>query len=224
MSVKSLKMMMTTRSLSTRVRREVMISQSRDLLSNTALEDWAVKNINLAEKSVMILSNNITRSPATATATAAVDIKATLVDGGAFWRAAEFDRLVLASLPPDLALARLPDLETARRSLEPTATSYSLHLELAAEVRTRTVLAALERLGWGFLRGDEFEAAHDCPTHLSLVRPDDGWFPGLEAIRSDLEMNFTRLRSSHTSLGLPSAAVSSKQSDCDQLQNSFGNV
>ena len=46
LSVKSLKMMMTTRSLSTRVRREVMISQSRDLLSNTALEDWAVKNIN----------------------------------------------------------------------------------------------------------------------------------------------------------------------------------
>ena len=222
MSVKSLKMMMVTRSLSTRVRREVMISQSRDLLSNTALEDWAVKNINLAEKSVMILSNNITRTPATATA--AVEIKATLVDGGAFWRAAEFDRLVLASLPPDLALARLPDLETARRSLEPTATSYSLHLELAAEVRTRTVLATLERLGWGFLRGDEFEAAHDCPTHLSLVRPDDGWFPGLEAIRSDLEMNLTRLRSSHTSPGLPSAAVSSKQSDCDQLQNSFGNV
>ena len=220
LSVKSLKMMLVTRSLSTRVRREVMISQSRDLLSNTALEDWAVKNINLAEKSVMILSNNITRTPATA----AVEIKATLVDGGAFWRAAEFDRLVLASLPPDLALARLPDLETARRSLEPTATSYSLHLELAAEVRTRTVLATLERLGWGFLRGDQFEAAHDCPTHLSLVRPDDGWFPGLEAIRSDLEMNFTRLRSSHTSLGLPSAAVSSKQSDCDQLQNSFGNV
>ena len=220
LNVKSIKMMMVTRSLSTRVRREVMISQSRDLLSNTALEDWAVKNINLAEKSVMILSNNITRTPATA----AVEIKATLVDGGAFWRAAEFDRLVLASLPPDLALARLPDLETARRSLEPTATSYSLHLELAAEVRTRTVLATLERLGWGFLRGDEFEAAHDCPTHLSLVRPDDGWFPGLEAIRSDLEMNLTRLRSSHTSLGLPSAAVSSKQSDCDQLQNSFGNV
>ena len=222
LTVKSLKMMMVTRSLSTRVRREVLISQSRDLLSNTALEDWAVKNINLAEKSVMILSNNITRTPATATA--AVEIKATLVDGGAFWRAAEFDRLVLASLPPDLALARLPDLETARRSLEPTATSYSLHLELAAEVRTRTVLATLERLGWGFLRGDQFEAAHDCPTHLSLVRPDDGWFPGLEAIRSDLEMNLTRLRSSHTSFGLPSAAVSSKQSDCDQMQNSFGNV
>merc|ERR1719266_1564314 len=98
-------MMMTTRSLSTRVRREVMISQSRDLLSNTALEDWAVKNINLEEKSVMILSNNITRTPAPA----AVEIKATLVDGGAFWRAEEFDRLVLASLPPDLALARLPD-------------------------------------------------------------------------------------------------------------------
>ena len=222
LTVKSLKMMMTTRSLSTRVRREVMISQSRDLLSNTALEDWAVKNINLAEKSVMILSNNITRTPATAPA--AVEIKATLVDGGAFWRAEEFDRLVLASLPPDLALARLPDLETARRSLEPTATSYSLRLELASEVRTRTVLAALEQLGWGFLRGDEFEAAHDCPTHLSLVRPDDGWFPGLEAIRSDLERNFTRLRSSHTSPGLPSAAVSSKQGDCDQLQNSFGNV
>ena len=67
LTVKSLKMMLVTRSLSTRVRREVMISQSRDLLSNTALEDWAVKNINLAEKSVMILSNNITRTPATAT-------------------------------------------------------------------------------------------------------------------------------------------------------------
>jgi len=67
-----------SRCFSTMRRKEVLISQSRDLLSNTALEDWMAKNLNLQEKSVLILSNNITLNNT-------AEIKATLIDENTFW-------------------------------------------------------------------------------------------------------------------------------------------
>ena len=87
-------MVKTSRMFSTLSRKEVLISQSRDLLSNTALEDWAARNKNLKEKSVLILSNNITRSKN-------IEIKATLLDVNTYWKVQEFDSLVLSSITPD---------------------------------------------------------------------------------------------------------------------------
>jgi len=68
-----------SRCFSTMRRKEVLISQSRDLLSNTALEDWMAKNLNLQEKSVLILSNNITLNNT-------AEIKATLIDENTYLR------------------------------------------------------------------------------------------------------------------------------------------
>ena len=83
--------------------REVMVSQSRDLNRNTALEDWAVRNLDLKAKNVLILTNNLSLSPTNATV---LDIKATLVETNVAEKAAEFEKLVLSSLPPSLALQR----------------------------------------------------------------------------------------------------------------------
>lgn len=197
------------------IRKEVYVSQSRDLLSNVALEDWAAKNVNLQAKTLLILSNNVTKS-------AGVDIKATLLDAQTFWKVRDFDELVLSSLPSDLALKSIPDLEANHDCLDSGSKSYSLHLNLSEEVKTKTVLQALETIGNNFLCQEaDAESKNADLAHISLVRPDDGWFPGLEEIRAELESQFAQVKKLKTQeLKIKRKRAVSK--DYSQLQNSFG--
>jgi len=196
------------------IRKEVYVSQSRDLLSNVALEDWAAKNVNLQAKTLLILSNNVTKS-------AGVDIKATLLDAQTFWKVRDFDELVLSSLPSDLALKSIPDLEANHDCLDSGSKSYSLHLNLSEEVKTKTVLQALETIGNNFLSQDT-ESKNPDLAHISLVRPDDGWFPGLEEIRAELESQFAQVKK----LKIQELKIKDRTrkvpKDYSQLQNSFG--
>ena len=205
------------RCFSTVTRKEVMISQSRDLLSNTALEDWTAKNINLKEKSVLILSNNITLN-------STAEIKATLIDKNTYWRTKEFNSLIFSSISSDLPLAKIPDFNKFEGILEPFGTNYSIHLELTQDIETKDVLRTLEKIGWRFLNEDTFEINYECPTHLSLVRPDDGWFPGLETIRWDLETNMMeRMKAENTGRMKFYVSTNSKcHKNNDKMQNSYG--
>ena len=205
------------RCFSTVTRKEVMISQSRDLLSNTALEDWTAKNINLKEKSVLILSNNITLN-------STAEIKATLIDQNTYWRTKEFNSLILSSISSDLPLAKIPDFNEFEGMLEPFGTNYSIHLELTQDIETKDVLRTLEKIGWRFLNEDTFEINYECPTHLSLVRPDDGWFPGLETIRWDLETNMMeRMKAENTGRMKFDVSTNSKcLKNNAKMQNSYG--
>jgi len=198
------------------VRTEVYVSQSRDLLSNVALEDWAAKNVNLQAKTLLILSNNVTKS-------AGVDIKATLLDAKTFWKVRDFDKLVLSSLPSDLALKSIPDLDVNHDCLDSGSKSYSLHLQLSEEVKTKTVLQALETIGNNFLCQEaDSESKNPELGHISLVRPDDGWFPGLEEIRAELEAQFAQVKK----LKIQELKIKNRRQkvskDYSQLQNSFG--
>lgn len=196
-------------------RKEVFVSQSRDLLSNVALEDWAVKNVNLNAKTVLILSNNVTKA-------SGVDIKATLLDAHTFWKVRDFDELVLSSLPSDLALKCIPDLEVNHDCLDSGSQSYSLHLNLSNDVKTKTVLHALETIGNNFLHYEENADSKNADlAHISLVRPDDGWFPGLEKIRAELEDKFAQVEKLKTQQ-LKVQDRKKKVSKDSQLQNSFG--
>ena len=195
-----------------------MISQSRDLLSNTALEDWTAKNINLKEKSVLILSNNITLN-------STAEIKATLIDENTYWRTKEFNSLILSSISSELPLAKIPDFKEFEGMLEPYGTNYSIHLELTKDIETKDVLRTLEKIGWRFLNEDTFEINYECPTHLSLVRPDDGWFPGLETIRWDLETNMMeRMKAENTGHIKFDVSTNSKchKNNAKKMQNSYG--
>jgi len=206
------------RCFSTVTRKEVMISQSRDLLSNTALEDWTAKNINLKEKSVLILSNNITLN-------STAEIKATLIDENTYWRTKEFNSLILSSISSELPLAKIPDFNEFEGMLEPYGTNYSIHLELTKDIETKDVLRTLEKIGWRFLNEDTFEINYECPTHLSLVRPDDGWFPGLETIRWDLETNMMeRMQAENTGHIKFDVSTNSKchKNNAKIMQNSYG--
>jgi len=157
--------------------REVMVSQSRDLNRNTALEDWAVRNLDIKAKNVLILTNNLSLSPTNATV---LDIKATLIESNVAEKAAEFEELVLSSLPPSLLLSALPDLERGRALLDPDALSYTVRLQLHTEVKAKDVLNTMNAISQNFLKDENL-------MRLSLVRPDDGWFQGLESVRADLE-------------------------------------
>lgn len=206
------------RCFSTVTRKEVMISQSRDLLSNTALEDWTAKNINLKEKSVLILSNNITLN-------STAEIKATLIDENTYWRTKEFNSLIHSSISSELPLAKIPDFNEFEGMLEPYGTNYSIHLELTKDIETKDVLRTLEKIGWRFLNEDTFEIDYECPTHLSLVRPDDGWFPGLETIRWDLETNMMeRMKAENTGHIKFDVSTNSKchKNNAKIMQNSYG--
>lgn len=175
---------LSARTFSSNSRKEVLISQSRDMLSNIALEDWVSKNANLGNKTVLVLSNNITKKNS-------AEIKATLLDSQSFWKVADFDSLILSSITPSLSLTKLPELR--HEKLDQTCTGYSVHLDLADEVKTRDVLDTLEIIGWRFLSGDVVMEKYDCPVHLSFVRPDDGWFPGLGKIRKDLALQMNHI-------------------------------
>ena len=198
-----------------------MISQSRDLLSNTALEDWTAKHVDLQSKSMLVLSNNITKANK-------VEIKATLLDSEAYWKFQRFEGMVLSSLTPELSLTKLPELSTCQETLDHSSCSYSIHLELTNDVTTRTVLSALENIGWKFLEEDIFEEYYDCPTHLSLVRPDDGWFPGLEKIRQQLQTDMKEVTEEEESPQEDHDVFEDEiilaKSDNNLLQNSFGHL
>jgi len=197
-------------------RREVFVSQSRDLLSNVALEDWAVKNVNLNAKTVLILSNNVTKA-------SGVDIKATLLDASTLWKVKDFDELVLSSLPSDLPLTSIPDLEVNHDCLDSGSQSYSLHLNLSNDVKTKTVLRALETIGNNFLHHEENADSKNADlAHISLVRPDDGWFPGLEKIRAELEDKFAQVEKLKTQQLKVQDRKKKVSKDYSQLQNSFG--
>jgi len=203
-------------SSSSSVRTQVFVSQSRDLLSNVALEDWAAQNVDLKTKSILVLSNNVTKS-------SGVDIKATLLDAQTFWKAKEFDELVLSSLPADLALKSIPDLEVNHDCLDAGSKSYSLHLNLSEEVKTKTVLNALETIGNKFLcQNEAAESKNADLAHINLVRPDDGWFPGLGKIRNELEEQFTQIKKLKTQELKVKERKKKISKDYSPLQNSFG--
>jgi len=198
--------------------REVMVSQSRDLARNIALEDWTVRNTDLTSKNVLILTNNLSQSPLDTTK---VDIKATLLSSDVTSKAAQFEELVLSSLPSSLPLTALPDLERARNLLVPGAVGHTVRLELGPEVAAKTVLAALNSIAKAFLKEQGLRK-------LSLVRPDDGWFPGLEDARKELadtmsvgsrEMAMKEKKKRRGSLG---ASRGIEAGGGQGLQNSYG--
>merc|ERR1712013_440273 len=101
--------------------------------------------------------------------------------------------------------------------------SYSIYLSLSEDVKTKTVLNALETIGNKFLRQvEEVDSKNHGLAHINLVRPDDGWFPGLEEIRSELQEQFAqvkKLKSQELKVKEKKKKISK---DYSQIQSSFG--
>jgi len=158
-------------------KKEVFVSQSRDLARNIALEDWTVRNTDLSSKNILILTNNLSKSPLDTTV---IDIKATLLCDDANDNAEAFERMVLSSLPTSLPLLSIPNIDRGRDLLLPGAMAHSVRMEIGQDVPAKTVLTALHNIAKTFLGEQEL-------GKLSLVRPDNGWFPGIESLRIELD-------------------------------------
>jgi len=204
-------------SRSMHAQREVMVSQTRDLLSNIALEDWTSRNVDSAKRSLLVLTNNITRARG-------VDIKATFflpskeesdVD------ASYLESLVLTSLPPDLLMNKPPLTTTNHIVEEGEQRTISVTLDVVTEVKTKTVLWTLETIGRKFLGDTDLH-------RIKLVRPDDGWFPGLSDIRAELERTLLEVEKMkkrsqpRVPFKDPSSGSGSSSSGGRAMQNSFG--
>jgi len=161
--------------------REVMVSQSTDIASNTALEDWVVRKGRKDRASLLLsLSNNKTSS----------SLRATLISNEMESKSEELESVVLSSLSPTLPLISLPDFESGREHLSASSLSYTVQLVLAPTSSKDEVFSTLTKIAHSFLEIGKDGRRVEPFERLSLVRPDDDWFPGIERIREELVMVF----------------------------------
>lgn len=165
-----------TRQLATAPHNQVLVSQSSDLLSNAALEAWVMDNIDLERKSILILSNNARNNKKT--------LKASFLG-----EAVECPpQLVIQSLPARLLLESIPVVSLMQNG---SIKNLIVNLQVKGSVEERSLMEAMEFIGTNFLTSGRTldSLSRDEPwMRLSLVRPDDGWFPGIGRIRKELEL------------------------------------
>jgi len=155
-------------------KREVMVSQTRDIMANTALEEWAGRNVEKTNKSLLLLTNNITRNRG-------VDIKATFFLGSEEQaNMTDMETLVFTSLPEGLLMTAPPVTNVNNLIEEGGQRCISVQLELVKEVKTKIVLTALEQIGQRFLGERSIK-------RINLVRPDNEWFPGIGEMKAEIE-------------------------------------
>jgi len=195
-------------------RREVMVSQTRDILANSALEEWAGRNIEMTNKSILLLTNNITRNRG-------VDIKATFFLGREEEaNMTDMETMVFESLPRDLLMVAPPVTSVNHLIEEGGQRCISVHLELVKEVKTKIVLTALEQIGKKFLGESSIQ-------RIKLVRPDNEWFPGLGEVKAELERTMKEVEMIKRSNPRPVSPFKDPSSSGTRngavLQTSFGN-
>lgn len=167
-------------SFSQSVYKQVMVSQSENRFANIALEDWVCRNLDLSTKNVLILSKNkaITSAPS--------NITATFLGKEIVYPAGYPEQLVYSNLPSSLSLYSLPRPPVSPEQQEEGRYSFSVTLELTDDTGHKSVMEALQKIGNKYL--EQKPHSDSAVGRLSLVRPDDGWFPGIGEIQSDLEV------------------------------------
>jgi len=155
-----------------------MVSQSEDRWANHALEEWVCKNLKTnSDKNILVLSKSkgLASSPP--------NITATFIGKDLLSVPGYPESLVYSCLPPGLPMSRLP--RPAQGQLEEGCYSLTVTVELADDVKDDCVMDAMQNIGEGYVTTGPPTA--DGFARLSLVRPDDGWFPGIGKIQADLE-------------------------------------
>jgi len=212
----TLKLKMAARTVSRGIhtKREVMVSQTRDIMANTALEEWAGRNVEKTNKSLLLLTNNITRNRG-------VDIKATFFLGNdEEANMTEMETLVFNSLPQDLLMIAPPVTSVNNFLEEGGQRCISVQMELVKEVKTKIVLTALEQIGKKFLGDSSIR-------RINLVRPDNEWFPGLGDMKDEIERTMKELEMLKRSTPRPISSFKDPATSGERsgfyLKNSFGN-
>jgi len=157
---------------------QVVVSQSQNKWANTALEDWMARHVDLSTKNVLVLSKNA------ADLGAPCNITATFLANELLSKPRFQDDLVFSHLPESLPLSSLPTPQCSAGLLEGGSHSISIRVEISETAKQKDVLEAMTRIAQGYL---DMDTSKQKFRRLSLVRPDDGWFPGIGAIQAELE-------------------------------------
>lgn len=157
---------------------QVLVSQSHNKWANQALEDWMARHVNLSEKNILILSKN------KADLGAPSNLTATFLANDLLSKPRYQDGLVLSQLPASLPLSSLPAPLCSAGLLEGGCYSLSIRVEISESANHKDVLEAMTNIAQGYLDMDEDNQSF---RRLSVVRPDDGWFPGIGAMQAAIE-------------------------------------
>lgn len=164
---------------------QVLVSQSHNKWANQALEDWMVRQVNMSEKNILILSKN------KADLGAKTNLTATFLANDLLSKPRYQDELVLSQLPASLPLCSLPAPLCSAGLLEGGCYSLSVRVEISECAKHKDVLEAMTNIARAYLDMDP--AANQSFRRLSLVRPDDGWFPGIGAMQADIETQVQKI-------------------------------
>jgi len=157
---------------------QVLVSQSHNKWANQALEDWLARHVNLSEKNILILSKN------KADLGAPCNLTATFLAKDLLSQPSYQDSLVLSQLPASLPLSSLPTPLCTAGLLEGGCFSMSVRVEISESAKHEDVLKAMTNIAQSYL---DMDSDNQSFRRLSLVRPDDGWFPGIGAMQAATE-------------------------------------
>jgi len=160
---------------------EVMVSQSDNLMANMALEEWIKRSATHRQhKNLLLLSSNSLKQGKTIHALFYSEEGAANMSGDQLVQQAN---LVFSSLPKDTAMTELPVVHVGE---EEGNVLISLPLD---DLTDRDVNHTLQSIADTFIeQGTNYDL-----SRLSLVRPDGGWFPGIQDIQKDVEASFKEI-------------------------------
>jgi len=167
---------------------QVMVSQSNDLVANMALEEWIKRSsTHRRHSNLLLLSSNALKQgksihahfyPEESGSRKGMD------------QLIEQANLVFSSLPKDTAMTELPVVRVAEEDNNNLLISLPVY-----DMEEKAVNTTLQCIVDSFIQcncvgsNDSPSAAEYELSRLSLVRPDGGWFPGIQDIQKDLEQS-----------------------------------
>jgi len=171
-----------TRGFSSSARRasplQVMVSQSNDLVANMALEEWIKRSDTHRHSNLLLLSINALKQGKSIHALFYGEESGSIP---CMDQLKEQANLVFSSLPSNTALTELPVVRVAE---EERNLLISLPVHDMEETAVKTTLQCIADT---FVKNGGGTAGEYELSKLSLVRPDGGWFPGIQEIQKDLE-------------------------------------
>jgi len=155
------------------------VSQSNNLMANMALEEWLRRSDSYKNKNLLLLSSNVVKTGR--------NIKAFFHrEPGHPSPATEREliqqaNLVLNCLPKNAMLVQLPEV---RVEDEEGSVLISVPLENPEETAVQSTLQDI---------ADYVVENGSDTSRVSLVRPDKGWFPGIQDIQEDMEVSLKEI-------------------------------